>query len=182
MYTLTKWTIEDYHRMIETGLLDERSVELIKGEIIEMSPEGAFHCFINDHGVSYLRSLFGQNAVVREAHPITLPNSEPEPDIAIVRPPLSTYKNRHPYPEDIYWLIEIADSTLRKDLTLKKSVYAEVGIAEYWVIDLQNILLNVFQSPKDNDSEIKKNYQEGVIYPLAFPDIEIEVKKLLDTE
>ncbi|MGK7933626.1 MAG: Uma2 family endonuclease [Microcystaceae cyanobacterium] len=182
MYTLTKWTLKDYHRMIETGLLDERSVELIKGEIIEMSPESAFHHFLNLSSANYLRSLLREQVIISEAHPITLPDSEPEPDIAIIRPPLSNYKTRHPYPQDIYWLIEISNSTLQKDLTLKKEVYARAGILEYWVIDLKNTLLKVFQSPKDDDYQIIKTYQNGVIYTLAFPNVAVEVKKLLDSE
>ncbi len=87
MYTLTKWSLSDYHQMIDTGILDDRRVEFILGEIIEMSPEKPLHCSINHQGATYLRSLLKQNAVVREAHPITLSDSEPEPDIAIVRSP-----------------------------------------------------------------------------------------------
>lgn len=179
MYTLTRWTVDDYHRMIEAGILDERHVELIQGDIIEMSPEGAFHHFLNLSVADYLRSILGQQAVISEAHPITLADSEPEPDIAVVRPPNTRYRNRHPYPEDIYWLIEIADSTLKKDLNLKKVLYASVGIAEYWVINLKTQTLHLFQHPKGNDYEITKNAQDGIIYPLAFPTIAISVKTLL---
>jgi Uma2 family endonuclease len=182
MITLTKWTVENYHQMIDTGILNNRRVELINGEIIEMSPEGSFHSFVNEQGVIYLRSLLGEKAVVREAHPITLDNSEPEPDIAIVHPPRITYKNRHPYPEDIYWLIEIADSTRKIDLGIKKSLYARVGIPEYWVIDLKNHSLKVFQNPLDGDYQIEREYRDGVIYSLAFPELEISVKKLIAIE
>lgn len=182
MYTLIKWTVEDYHRMIEAGIINERHVELIAGEIIEMSPESPFHHFLNLSSADYLRSLLGSKAVISEAHPITLSDSEPEPDIAILRPPITNYKNRHPYPEDIYWLIEIADTTLKKDLGVKKNLYARVGIAEYWVIDIKSQLLNVFQNPRENDYEISKTYQESVIYPLAFPEVGVRVKKLMGLE
>jgi Uma2 family endonuclease len=114
-----------------------------------------------------------------EAHPITLADSEPKPDIAIVRPPDTLYLNRHPYTEDIYWLIEISDRTLKKDLEVKKIIYANAGIKEYWVIDLQSRILYVFQNPIEQDYQIKQVYQEGVIFSLAFPTLPISVEQLL---
>ncbi len=181
-YTLIKWTVEDYHRMIEAGILDDRHVELIAGEIIEMSPEGTFHRFLNHRGVKYLRSILGNQAEIMEAHPITLLDSEPEPDVTIVRTPDTLYLNRHPYPEDIYWIIEISGSTLHKDLIDKKTLYARFNIPEYWVIDINNKMLYVFQNPQGDDYQITKTYQEGIIYTLAFPKAEIDVKKLIALE
>jgi Uma2 family endonuclease len=79
-----KWSIDDYHQMVDSGLLDDRAVELINGEIIQMAPEGVGHSFYCNKTAEYLRSLFGDRVRVHEAHPITLPNdSEPEPDIAL---------------------------------------------------------------------------------------------------
>jgi Uma2 family endonuclease len=182
MYTLTKWTIEDYHRMIAAGILNERRVELIQGEIIDMSPESPWHHFLNLSGAAYLRSLLGQQAIISEAHPITLTDSEPEPDIAVVRPPLTRYQTHHPYPEDIYWLIEIADSTLKKDIGLKRKVYAKVGIPEYWVIDIPHKTLKVWQNSENDDYQNHRDHQTGIIQPLAFPSLDIQVKKLIGVE
>lgn len=145
MYRVAKWSVEDYHKMIAAGILSDRPVELIAGEILQMSPEGPIHTSINYISVTYLRSLLGTQAVVREAHPITLTDSEPEPDIAIVRSPYTLYLNHHPYPEDIYWLIEISDSTLGKDLTVKKTIYSCAEIQEYWIIDLNSKTLKYFK-------------------------------------
>ncbi len=108
MTILAKWSVEDYHLMIESGVLNNRSVELLEGEIIEMSPEGPLHSATNDNAAEYLRELLRGTARIREAHPITLISSEPEPDIAVVRLTNTNYTDRHPYPEDIYWLVEIA--------------------------------------------------------------------------
>ena len=105
MKTRYKWTVEDYHQLIETGLLEGKPVELLEGELIEMSPEGIPHSFTNRSVADYLRTLLNGKAMVSEAHPITLDNSEPEPDIAIVRLPDDIYKQHHPYPQNIYWLI-----------------------------------------------------------------------------
>lgn len=178
MPILAKWSVEDYHKMIEAGILCDRAVELIAGDILKMSPEGSLHRYINHTVADYLRSILGTQAIVSEAHPITLPDSEPEPDIVVVRSPYTLYFNHHPHPEDVYWLIEIADGTLVKDLGIKKTIYAQAKIREYWVIDLTSNVLNVFQNPAIEDYQIKQHYQEGFISPLAFPHLQIAVATL----
>ena len=179
MHAIAKWSVADYHKMIEVGILSDRRVELIAGEIIEMSPEGPLHRFINHQATKYLRSLLGEQAEVMEAHPITLPDSEPEPDVAIVRSPDTLYLTHHPYPEDIYWLIEISDSTLGKDLGIKKKAYARARISEYWVIDVESQLLKVFQNPQAEDYQLERAYTQGVVSPLAFPSLSVSVQRLL---
>jgi Uma2 family endonuclease len=175
-----KWSIQDYHQMIESGLLDNRRVELIYGEIIEMSPEGAPHSSFCGEIGEYLRRILGDQAKIREAHPITLPDtSEPEPDIAIVRNRATLYRDRHPYPEDIFWLIEISDSTLAKDLGIKKDLYASVGIEEYWVINLQESVLIVFKNLTTAGYQSTTSFTSGIISPVAFPNILIDVQQLL---
>ncbi len=115
--TTARWTIEEYHRLVETGILDDKRVELLQGIIVDMPPEGMPHAVYCTESVSYLRGLLGNRATVRKAHPVTLQNdSEPEPDIAIVCTPSRQYLAHHPYPSDIFWLIEYASSTLNKDV------------------------------------------------------------------
>jgi Uma2 family endonuclease len=175
-----KWSLQDYHQMIETGILDERKVELVRGEIIEMSPEGAPHSSYCSEIGEYLRRILGDRVKVREAHPITLPNtSEPEPDLAIVRTSSTLYRDRNPYPEDIFWLIEIANSTLAKDLGIKKDLYADAGIAEYWVINLQASVLVVFRDLTTEGYRSTTSFTSGTISPLALPDLAIDVRQLL---
>ena len=116
---------------------------------------------------------------VREGHPVTLPNdSEPEPDIAIVRTPNRQYLTHHPYPADIFWLVEYADATLKKDLNEKKRVYAEAGIEEYWVVNLQVPELIVFRDLTIDTYQSETRLATGNISPLSFPDIQIDVTKL----
>jgi len=100
--------------MIAAGILDDRHVELLNGEIVEMTPEGVPHASLSSDAADYLRSLLAGMAKIREAKPVTLPpnDSEPEPDIAIVELPSSIYHAHHPYPENIFWLIEYSDSSL----------------------------------------------------------------------
>ena len=180
MPTLTKWSVDDYHQMIAKGILVNRRCELINGVIWDMPPEGNFHRFLNTRGVKYLRQKMAGKAEVFEAHPITLSNSEPEPDIAIVKLPDTVYLNHHPYPEDIYWVIEISDSTLSYDLEVKKAIYAQAGIKEYWVIDVNSRKIIVFRNPQNNDYISQQEMSDGVINPVAFPEVKIEVSRLVD--
>ena len=103
-----KWTVDRYHHAIEAGVFDDQPVELLNGELIEMSPEGVLYAGLSDRSSRYLQRLLGERAIVRVGHPITLPNrSEPEPDLAIVEPLEDVYVDEHhPYPENIFWLIE----------------------------------------------------------------------------
>ena len=179
MKTRYKWTVEDYHQLINTGLLAGKPVELLEGELIEMSPEGVAHSYTNLSVVDYLRTTLQDLAFISEAHPITLDNSEPEPDIAIVRLPKEIYKQHHPYLEDIYWLIEVSNRTLEKDLKEKTVTYSRNGISEYWVIDLPNNKLWVFTQPSLQGYSKTQEFTTGNVSPLAFPNVAIAVNKLL---
>jgi Uma2 family endonuclease len=177
--TLAKWTIEEYHQMIEAGILQNHRVELLAGEIIEMPPEEPLHAFYGEELADYLRYRLAGKALIREAHPITLTNSEPEPDITVVQPPRDNYRNRHPYPEDIFLVIEVSHSTLAKDLEIKRKTYAQAGIPEYWIIDVQNKQLIVFRSPNNGDYLSKQEIKQGNVAMLAFPEVEVTVNRLL---
>lgn len=179
MRTLTKWSVADYQHMRELGILDHRRCELINGEIWDMAPEGEFHRFVNHRGVNYLREMMKGKAEVFEAHPITLADSEPEPDIAIVRLPDTRYLKHHPYPEDIYWLVEVADTTLTYDLDTKRKLYAASGIKEYWVINVADRQLTVFRDLQKSEFLTQNVVSDGIIHPTAFPSVAIEVHKLV---
>ena len=165
--------------MIKSGVLNNRACELIEGEIIEVSPESPLHRFTNDSIAEYLRELLIGKAKVFESHPITLDNSEPEPDITVVRLPNSNYRDRHPYPQDIYWLIEISNTTLEDDLNRKKRIYASAGIDEYWIVNLKDKELIIFREPSGNNYKNKNTLNKGTVNPLAFSDIKIEVERIL---
>jgi Uma2 family endonuclease len=174
-----KWSLQDYHQMIDTGILDDRKVELLRGEIIEMSPEGVAHSSYCRETAKYLRRLLGDRADISEAHPIVLPNnSEPEPDLAIVKISPTLYRDRHPQVSDIFWLIEVSNSTLVKDLGMKKDIYADAGIPEYWVMDLGESVLVVFRDLTASGYQSETRINSGTISPLAFPDISIDVQRL----
>jgi Uma2 family endonuclease len=103
--------------MISAGILQDRQVELLNGEIVEMSPEGEIHAYSSDEAGEYLIYLFGSRAKVRQGKPITLlqNNSEPEPDIAILQRLEKVDQEHHPYTENIFLLIEYSHSSLSQD-------------------------------------------------------------------
>jgi Uma2 family endonuclease len=177
--TIAKWTIDQYHQLVNAGMLADRRVELLAGDIVEMPPEGMPHAVYCSDAVDYLKQLLGNRAKVREAHPITLPDdSEPEPDIAVVMPALSRYLDHHPYPEDIFWLVEYADTTLAKDLNTKQQIYARSGITEYWIVNLQASELIVFRGAGNDSYDTESRLSMGNISPLSFPDLAVEVRRL----
>lgn len=177
---VSKWSLDDYHQMIKAGILDDRHVELLNGEIVEMSPEGEPHAHLSSDAADYFRELLRGRAKIREGKPITLPNqSEPEPDIAVVQNLGDVYLEHHPYPENIVWLIEYSNSSLVKDLEVKPKIYAQAGILEYWVINLKRMELVIFRDPSDDNYREKRTLIDGEICPLAFPDVAIAVRRLL---
>lgn len=178
MKTLAKWSVDDYHRMVEAGILRDRQVELLVGEIVEMSPETPIHYTTAKRGAKYLEELLLGKADVRFNGPITLSNSEPEPDIAIVRLPESSYSDRHPVPEDIFWIVEVAMTSLKKDLDIKAGIYATALIREYWVLDLSAKQILIFKNPRNGKYVEEKAIEKGIITPLAFPEVSVSVERL----
>ncbi|NJP10004.1 MAG: Uma2 family endonuclease [Leptolyngbyaceae cyanobacterium RU_5_1] len=172
-----KWSLDEYHRMIAAGILVDRRVELLKGEIIEMAVEGEPHAYARNEADEYLTELLGTRAKVRQDSPITLPNdSEPEPDIAVVQRLGREYRSHHPYPDNIFWLIEYAESSLEKDVEVKSKVYAEAGIREYWVVNLRAMQVIVFRNPQHGEYVSQQTFTSGTIAPLAFPDRRSQLK------
>ena len=177
--TTYKWSIDRWQKLVETGVLADRNVELLEGEIVEMSPEGIPHTFTNRNVGRYLERLLEGKAIISEGYPITLDNSELRPDITILRLPENIYLNHHPYPEDIYLLIEISKSTLQIDKTTKATTYARNNIQEYWIVDLVNKKLIVHTQPQESLYQKIEEYQTGVIYSRAFPNIAIAMSRIL---
>ena len=154
-----RFTIDEYHRLIELGFLQEGDrIELIRGELIQMVAKGTPHTVCGSILCRQLDRLLGDRAVIRGQDPITLPNqSEPEPDVAIARGKDEDYLAHHPYPEDIFLVIEISDSTLDFDQTTKLEIYAEAKISDYWIVNLNVRQLERYSQPYQN-AQGKFNY------------------------
>lgn len=175
------WTVDDYHRMVEAGVLTENDrVELLEGQIIEMNPQLPPHAATTQRAFRYLDRLLETVAYVRMQLPVTLqPKSEPEPDIAVVRMDANEYGDRHPTPDDILLMIEVADSTLLNDRQQKALVYAKANLADYWILDVNAKQVYVFREPTPD------GYQQETILtantlltPVAFPNITIPLNQL----
>ena len=181
MVTPYRWTIDRYHKAVEAGIFDGQPLELLDGELIEMSPEGIPHAGLSSDGADYLREQLGSQVKVREAKPITLPNnSEPEPDLAIVKPLGDLYKTqKHPHVEDIFWVIEYSNTSLDKDLQIKSKIYAKATILEYWVINLKTRELVVLRDPVGDEYKSKTIMTSGMINPESFPTTQIDVARLI---
>ena len=142
-------SVDAFHRMGETGILGPQDrVELIDGEIIDMSPIGVLHAAIVDVLARHFGRRTGESVFVRCQNPLRLDDiSEPEPDIAILRPRADFYMTAHPGAADVLLVIEVADTSLAYDLGTKVPLYARHGIPEVWVIDAATRQTRVFRRP-----------------------------------
>src|SRR5260221_6262032 len=143
------FTIDECYRMQEAGILrpDER-VELIRGELLQMSAIGPRHQAALIGGTRSFILAVGNKALISPQGVVLLDRySAPEPDFAFLRPREDCYAGQHPGPPDILLIIEVADSSLEYDMTVKMALYAIIGIAEYWVADLQNNRVISYSDP-----------------------------------
>jgi Uma2 family endonuclease len=175
------WTVADYHQMIEAGVLDEDDrVELLEGKVVCMSPQRPFHAASVQRSSRLLFKLLSDRAEIRIQLPIILGNdSEPEPDIAVVRLDANEYSFRHPEAADIYLLIEVADSTINKDRKQKARIYGKNHVLEYWILDLQKRLVYIFRQSEDGTyrEELILNSTDSVTLQ-AFPDVAIALEAM----
>lgn len=142
-------TVSDYQRMGEAGILDQNArVELIAGEIIDMAPIGSLHAGTVKRLIRMLERTVLDAAVLSVQDPLVLgPYSEPEPDVALLKPRGDFYTATHPVPDDVLLIIEVADTTVRYDREVKVPLYASAGIPEVWLIDLARKAVEVYRQP-----------------------------------
>jgi Uma2 family endonuclease len=178
--TVARWTLDDYHDMLEAGLFEGRPIELLNGLIVEMPPEGPEHADTSTLLMPQLWGAANGRYQVRAAKPISIPpnDSEPEPDIALVRD--RSYRKAHPHPEDIFLVIEFSQTSLEKDTEDKRLVYAQAGIADYWVVNLRDRCVILYRDPSEGDYQSEQTVYSGDLAPLAFPDVTININRLLD--
>jgi Uma2 family endonuclease len=180
---LKYWTVQDYYRMSELGILDPNErTELIDGQIIIMTAKGTPHVMTLRLLANVLENALRDKSVfVSTQDPILLDNfSEPEPDLAIVKGTILDYTEHHPVPDDIYLVIEVADSTLKQDCEVKDKLYARSSIAEYWVIDIKNRQVHIFRDPTPTGYTSQLILTEThSVSPLAFPDLSLSIASIL---
>jgi Uma2 family endonuclease len=177
-----RFSVEEYYRMAETGVLrPDARVELLDGEITDMSPIGPFHGRVTKILNKHFSAASQGRWIVSVQDPAQLDDySEPEPDLMLLKPEADFYGERHPRPEDIFLLVEISDSSLERDQEVKLPAYARSGIAEVWIVDLNEQTIEVYRQPHFAGYNSKTILSAGdKAIPQAFPDVALDVGNLL---
>jgi Uma2 family endonuclease len=173
-------SLDDYQRMADAGILTREShVELIEGVIVDKAPIGSRHAGI----VAQIDRMFASqstSAIAWVQNPVRLGNySEPEPDIALLKPRRDFYKKSHPQAEDILLLIEVADTSIDYDRKIKIPLYAEHGVPEVWLIDLNLGRVEIYLEPsKDGFRKLLKPELEIALSPSRVPEITLTPQTL----
>lgn len=181
-FNLRLWTVDEYHRMAETGILDSSErVELLEGKIIWKSAKSTAHCSAVGRTNYLFKAALENCAWVSVQDPITLSkHSEPEPDVVVVKIDPLHYADHHPAPEEVYLIIEVADTSLKFDCETKGKAYAQALITDYWVLDVIERQLYVYRQPTPEGYKSKTILSEDkTISPLQFPDLVVSVCDML---
>jgi Uma2 family endonuclease len=180
------WTRDEYYQMASLGLFRGQRVELILGQIIEMSPQSSRHATVVLLVQEAVRQAFGPGYVVRSQLPLSVDaSSDPEPDIAVVAGDIRDNVDEHP--ASALLIVEVADSSLHYDRVTKASIYAKAQIAEYWIVNVVEGIVEVYRSPQPDDAAAAGytytkdlTFRRGdVLTPLARPQARIAISDLL---
>lgn len=168
--------------MAETGILTEDdAVELLRGEIIEMSPINVAHASTVNRLIQLLAKKVGEQAILSVQNPLQI-NQESllQPDVTLLRPREDFYSVGHPGPEAVLLLIEVADSSILYDRAAKARLYAAAGVVDYWIINLLARQIEVYREPQPDGYRMTIRYTPGEsLLCLAFPDIAFNVDDII---
>ena len=177
-----RFTTAEYHEMTAAGILGENDrVELIEGEILKMAAIGSFHAACVGRLTRLFTSVFSNRVIVWVQNPIRIGEySEPEPDVALLKDRPDFYEANHPTPEDVYLIVEVADSSLGYDRGFKLPVYARSGVGEVWVVDLDAACVEAYSQPSKNGYKlIRRGYKGDALTLESFPDEFFNVDDIL---
>ena len=175
-----RFTVHDYHRMGEAGILHEDDrVELIEGEIVEMAAIGTRHFSCVNRLNRLLVMSVDDEAVISVQNPVRLnKHTELQPDLAVIRP--RDYRESLPEPDDVLLLIEVSDTTLAYDRGVKLPLYARAGIREVWIVDLVGEVIERHSDPSgDGYRGLERARRGGKIEPPALPELSLSVDAVL---
>ena len=173
-------TIDDYYKMAEVGIISrDARVELINGKVRHMSPVKSFHSSITDQLFDTLAFELRGKAMIKSQNPIKISDdSAPQPDLVVAKYYKHWYRKRHPEPEDIYLIIEVAQSSIQYDTGEKLKMYALAGIPEYWVIDLNDYKIRVYRQPDGDKYLFEEIIDETGIATCQTIDFKLNAKEL----
>lgn len=177
--------VAKYHEMIAAGILtDDDPVELLEGWLVTKMGKNPPHVLAADLLADKLNEMRPPGWHVKRQDPITTADSEPEPDVAVVRGSRRDYRDRHPGPGDLALVVEVADSTLVRDRTTKKRAYARAGIPVYWIVNLIDRMVEVYTDPTgpagQPDYRRRTEYREADSIPLTLDGREVAVIAVRD--
>jgi len=176
------FNVAEYYQMARAGVLteDER-VELVRGEIVAMSPIGSRHAACVSRFDMRLQRWARERFVVRIQNPIRLDDeSEPEPDVSVLKLRHDFYADAHPMPEDVLLVIEVADTSMGYDRDEKAPLYAEAGIPEMWLVNLSEAVIEVYSNPVDGAySSVRQVARGGVLTSASLPGLSIRAEDIL---
>ncbi len=169
-----------YERLVEVGVLADARVELLFGRMVPMSPQGWAHAHVVEQLVYSLMGQLGDRARVRAHSPMAASEaSEPEPDVLVFPPDAAVGT----HPTRAWLAIQVADTSLRKDRSVKAALYALADVPEYWVVDLKHRCVHVHRGPTQAGyASIVQVPDDGVLDVSAFPDVQLAVPSLLPPE
>lgn len=180
--TRHRFTVEEFHQMAQAGILSEDDrVELLEGEIVEMTPIGSRHAAC----VNRLNRLFsegiGGRAIVSVQNPVRLSeHSEPQPDLTLLKPRPDFYAAAHPGPKDVLLVVEVAETSSDYDRQVKITLYAQAGVPEAWLVDLGGNTIAVYRKPSSGGYGEVRQVRGGQRIALeAFPDLGLSVADIL---
>jgi len=167
-----QFTVADYHRMAAAGILNEDSrVELIRGQIVDMAPIGAPHLNMVNRLTRLLPAILGELGVLSVQNPVRLDDgSEPQPDVAVLKPRPEEYETATPHAADVLLVIEVAETSLDDDRAVKAPLYAGSGIPEYWIVNIVDRVVEVYRKPENGlYSQTRRVGADGMLDVLMVP-------------
>ena len=177
-----QFNVTEYNRMAETGILSEDDrVELIEGEIVEMSPIGSRHAACVRRLDALFNRRLGGMVQVSAQNPILLDDySEPEPDIALLKPRSDFYAEAHPLPSEVLLVVEVADTSVEYDRQVKAPLYARAGIPEMWLVNLPEEMILVYTQPENGAYQNHRQFMQGDSFSsTTIPDLTLSIEDIL---
>jgi Uma2 family endonuclease len=177
-----RFTVDEYHRMGQVGILGEDDrVELLDGQIVEMTPIGPEHSGCVGALTGLLARQVGHRGVIWVQNPVNLgERSEPQPDVAVLAPRADAYRTAHPQPADILLVIEVAETSLEHDRDVKVPLYAAARVPEVWLVNLPGDVVAVYRDPGPQGYATVRTGRRGdILTPLRLADVTLRVDEIL---
>jgi len=176
-----RFTVDEFWRMAEAGLfLDRPRVELVDGEIIDMTPIGRRHALCVGFLTEWFAPRLAGRALLLPQMSLRLgPRTECQPDLVLVRPPRAAYREANPAPSDVLLLVEVSDTSRGYDRQVKLPIYAGAGVPEVWIVDVVTEMVETHREPvRDRYREVQRLARGASVAPAAFSDLALPVDEL----